>query len=305
MAPLSNKRFVLATVLVLLCAVSWSQPVSAATDHKDYKDPKTHEKFRKRRMAVAAWQINQLKRGALVVKLRRNNLLISELKKRGDDHLAEKARLEQAAINRNTIKAFLDNYRFSKVYFIYSTSLDSLHNGTRSGIFLDTTLSVNPSITMKETFYLLAESDFIYNSSLGFVREDSAKYVVEGGNPSASELPIVVKNRYGHQLKHPFPYATAGTIYLKMVPSVEIPLYGKTYVFSVSSLAGALSDQGKRTTYDYQGKSYELSIPRAMIYDALSGSVEQFNRDLEEFYRRNPEIPENSPAYQDSKPYFY
>jgi hypothetical protein len=58
---------------------------------------------------------------------------------------------------------------------------------------------------MTEKFYLLAEKDFIYNSSIGFVKEDTAKYVKENGDRSI-EVAVVLKNKYGHQLKKPFPF---------------------------------------------------------------------------------------------------
>jgi hypothetical protein len=281
-----------------------AQPATGGTSTEDYKDAKTHEKFRKRRQTVSAWQINQLKRGALVIRLKTNHMLINELKKRGEIHDAEKARMEQAAINLNMMRAFLNNYRFSKVYFIYSNSSDSLLNGTRSGIFVDTTLKVNPAITMKENFYLLGESDFVYNSSIGFVREDSAKYVTERGNPSSMEMPIVLKNKFGHQLKNPFPYTTGRFVFTKNTPSEEIVIGGKPVVYSVSNGTSWL--RGDRPSgYMYEGSMLNLSIPRMMTYDVLSLFVWELNADLEGFYRGNGGFTENNKNYEDSKPYFY
>ena len=183
------------TLIVLVCLVffnpAFAQPVTGSHGNEDYKEPKSHEKFRKRRITVAAWQINQLKEGALVVRLNTNQILINELKKRGQDDLAEKARLEQAAININTIRAYLHNYKFSPVYFLYSNHSDTLLKGTTSGVFVDSTLKVNPAITMKEKFYLLADNDFVYNSSIGFVPEDSAKFVAERGNLHLQSFPLL------------------------------------------------------------------------------------------------------------------
>lgn len=305
MGPLLNKRLPWVITLVMLVSLTFGQQQNASTIPKDYKDPKTHEKFRKRRMAVSAWQINQLKRGALVVRLKTNNLLISQLKKRGDDHLAEKARLEQAAININTMRAYLNHYKFSKVYFIYSHSTDSLLTGTRSGIFADTSLQVNPSIRMNEDFYLLAETDFVYNSSIGFIREDSARHVVEAGNPSSSEFPIVVKNKYGHQLKGPFPYSTNRLAFTQPLSTVHIYVNGVSLNYGVSSLSSLFSPRTEGSTYSFNGKPYELTIPRSMTYQVLSMEVEEFDRNLEEFYRRNPEPSQNSANYMDAKPFLY
>src|SRR5688572_21116403 len=114
----------LTALLIVFVSEIVAQPVISGTTVKGYKDPNTHENFRKRRKTVSAWQINQLRRGALVVRLPTNRMLINELRKRGEDDQAEIKRLEQAAANLNMMRAFRDNYRFSKVYFIYSSSSD-------------------------------------------------------------------------------------------------------------------------------------------------------------------------------------
>jgi hypothetical protein len=173
----------------------------------DYKDNKQFHNFYKRRNIIAKWQINELKNGALVVRLHNNKNLIESLKKMGKADLAAQKELEMMAINKNILMAFTRYYNFSKVYFFFSSSSDTLLKGTRSGIFLDTNLVVDPKIEMKEKYYLLAEHDDVYNSSIGFVPEDTANLVKETGNPS-KEAAIVIKNKYGHQLKDPFPFYT-------------------------------------------------------------------------------------------------
>jgi len=172
---------------------------------KDYKDQKEFEHFYKRRQEVAKWQINQLKNGALVVRLHTNQKLIEGLKKRGESDLAAQKEHEQMAINKNIILAFTKYYTFSKVYFFFSQDSDSLLKGKRKGIFVDSNLVIDPAIEMKETFYLMAEKDEVYNSSIGFIPEDTAKYVKETGNISFYGASMVIKNKYGHQLKDPFP----------------------------------------------------------------------------------------------------
>ena len=281
-----------------------AQPQTGGYAGDDYKDAKSHEKFRKRRNTVAAWQINQLKKGALIVKLKTNHLLINELTKRGEEAQAEKVRLERAGMNINMMKAFRDHYKFSKVYFIYSNSSDSLLNGAMKGIFIDTSLKINPSISMSEKFYLIAEPDFVYNSSIGFVPEDSAKSVTERGNPSASELPIVLKNKYGHQLKNPFPYTTSKFVFTKNVPTAEIMINGVPQIFTVR-VFDDFNQNDKSGNYTYKGTKIELSIPRGMTYEVLSEHVKELNADLENFYRGNGGFSENNKNYEDSKPFFY
>ena len=303
-----NKGCALA-LLVCFAAALKAQSVSE-TNSKDYKDAKTHEKFRKRRMAVSAWQINQLKQGALVVRLKTSSHLINGLKKRGEDIQAEKARIEQLAINKNYMRAFLEKYTFSKVYFIYSNSSDSLLKGARSGIFVDTTMKVNPAITMSEKFYLLAETDFIYNSSIGFVPEDSASAVVEQGNPSSSEAPVIVKNKYGHQLKDPFPFSQEKLVYPKALQVVFVNVENATIPFNVR---GLFSDNGIRDndkdsgspTHVINGQKVELSIPRMATYEVMSEVVSAFNANLNDFYRRSAHMESAADKSDDAGRYYY
>jgi len=174
--------------------------------YKDYKDKDQFQKFFKRRRLISAWQINQLKTGALIVRLKTNKKLIDALIAKGNPELANQKEIETFVMNKNIMMAYLKSYNFSKIYFINSQFSDSLLRGTRAGIFLDTNMQIDPNINMSESFYLLAERDFAYNSSIGFVPLDSAEKVVECGNPGA-EMSVVIKNKFGHQLKNPFPYA--------------------------------------------------------------------------------------------------
>src|SRR4051812_7610541 len=99
MARSLSKKLLLFLGMSLAGAVLAQSSTTIAEKEKDYKDRSSHENFRKRRVGVSAWQINQLKEGALVVRLSTNNHLVSALKQRGLNDEAERARLEQAAIN--------------------------------------------------------------------------------------------------------------------------------------------------------------------------------------------------------------
>jgi hypothetical protein len=214
--------------------VMFSQEGNELNNVKDYKDPEQFTKFRKRRLVIVSWQINQLKKGALVVRLKTNKKLIEALKKQGKQELAIQKEAEQLAITKNTILAYTSKLTFCKVYFIYSDFADSLLHGARKGIFLDSSLTINPSIEMSEQFYLIAERDYAYNSSIGFVKQDSAKYVFEAGNP-VKEMAVVVKNKYGHQLKGPFPYYVKDKTYAGVNASVNqyVVLNGKTHLVTI------------------------------------------------------------------------
>ena len=234
MGLLLNNKLSYLFYFLFVFGVMFSQEWNDLNNVKDYKDPEQFTKFRKRRLVIASWQINQLKKGALVVRLKTNKKLIEALKKQGKQELAIQKEAEQLAITKNTILAYTSKLTFCKVYFIYSDFADSLLHGARKGIFLDSSLTINPSIEMSEQFYLIAERDYAYNSSIGFVKQDSAKYVFEAGNP-VKEMAVVVKNKYGHQLKGPFPYYVKDKTYAGVNASVNqyVVLNGKTHLVTI------------------------------------------------------------------------
>lgn len=254
-------------------------------DTKDYKDKEQFEKFRRRRMVVAGWQINQLKSGALVVRLKTSKKLIDALRAKGETVLADQKQLEQDAININTMRAYIDNYTFSKVYFMYSNYSDSLLKGKRSNMFLDTTLAVDPKIVMNEKFYLIAERDYSYNSSIGFVPEDSARVQIEKGN-AIKEVPIVIKNKYGHQLKGPFPYY-AGEKFNQQ-KKIDYVTYITINGLSIPFNIGGMKKSRTEKTFKYNGVEMAVNIPKHFTYVKISASVERMNNYLAEFFQASP-----------------
>jgi hypothetical protein len=318
MAPTLNKFIAFIFVISALTGLSQKQTSDNnkynnknVHNGDDYKDPEQFEKFRKRRTTIANWQINELKNnGAVVVRLKTNKKLIDELIAQGKMDLATEKEKEQYVINANTYAAYRDYFKFCKVYFILSNSSDSLLNGARTGIFLDSTLKIDPSITMNEKFYLLAERDYGYNSSIGFVAEDTARKVVEGGNP-VKEMAVVLKNKYGHQLKAPFPYSvkeknfmdalfdipvtTSGTVGKDMTVSYTI---NRTYLADIKD-----KDAGKPVKQKTSGNT-TAKIKKQFTYEKIALAVDELNDELERFYRSSPKI-EESKMDASVKPFLY
>lgn len=300
-----------ASLLLAFAALAQEERVS----DKDYKEGEQFEQFSKKRKLVGAWQISRLKQGALVVRLKTNRLLIQSLLKQGKNLQAEQKRAEMLAINRNTMRAYLDHYTFSKVYFIYSNSSDSLFKGIRSNIFLDTTLSIDPEIEMKEPFYLLAERDYAYNSTIGFVPEDSASLQREKGN-AVKEMALVVKNKYGHQLKRPFPYyqkdqALADSD-VSGLATISLYINGIPVPFVINRKGKLMSLKNKdnpgpeqtNTAIDYRQATVTVFIPKYLTYPRISNSIKNFNANLHNYYRGSSHIDEDriDPAL---KPFLY
>ncbi len=308
MVLLLNKK-----ILFLICFIASAFFINAQEgneyqNNNDYKDPKQFEKFRKRRHAIAAWQINQLKDGALVVKLKTNIKQINAFNSHGEKDKGTEKIIETYIVNKNIMTAYLDNFKFCKIYFIYSNSHDSLLKGVRSGVFLDTNVAIDPNITMTEKFYLIAEKDFSYNSSIGFVKEDSAKFVRENGNPSGGMYDVVMKNKYGHQLKRPFPYL--GGFGKKIIGYLgPIPMYYKyeenkiTYTVDKTQLFDRQQSSSKN--FKPQPAGFKtLTLHKGDVYESISFGVEQLNDNLKQFYQSNPK-PEEDKMDPEIKPFLY
>jgi hypothetical protein len=161
-------------------------------------------------------QINQLKNGALLVRLKTNNNSIAALRKIGKIKQADEMQKKQAAYNLKIIRAFRKNFDFCSVYFFfsnYSTNIsERLFNKV---IFLNDSLVPDTSIKFTYKTFLTAE--------FGIIEEDTAKYYSYASFESdSSEGRHLVSHYYGGtemgfgalliksdkfiQLRRPFPY---------------------------------------------------------------------------------------------------
>lgn len=285
MAPLLNKHFILFFLLAVAGCVS-GQDEDYKPPVKDYRDVASFDDYRTKSYAVAAWQIARLKQGALVVRLKTNGAAIRALQQDGNKTLAEKKKAETFVINKNIMNAYLNHFRFCAVYFIYSNSSDSLQKGIRSGIFLDSNLQINPSIVLAEKYYLLAERDMVYTSSIGFVPQDTAAKVKETGN-AIKEMSIVLKNKYGHQLKKPFPFyikdKTYSDFYYRGI--AQPAMGGKIYIW-VSNENTYLK---KKVLSDYaaNGAPIPVEIRKHNLYKIYKTQVRELNDRLEYYYKES------------------
>ena len=178
---------------------------------KEYKGDTSYTNFNNLRFDVARAQINLLKRGALLVRLRTNAGTISKLKKAGNIDLATQVERETQLKNKAIMRTYRQEFNFCSVYFFNSDCSDSVKHKHLENIFVDSNLVVDPTIVCKANFYLIAEQGSIYNSSLGIVRESLAKEAVERGT-IFRDVFIVIKNRYFIQVHKPFPYFQKGLI---------------------------------------------------------------------------------------------
>ncbi|MBS1635023.1 MAG: hypothetical protein JST26_03805 [Bacteroidetes bacterium] len=212
MGRLLNKLMI-AVLCVVASKAAWAQDTSRVGPkppvYAEYKGDTSYTRFNKNRGPVARAQINRLKNGALLVRLKTNQKAIDRLKAAGNMDLATQVERETQLTNKQIIKAYQANFKFCPVYFFFSQYSDSVKHQHLDGIFTDTTLLVNPNIVCHASFYLVAEQGYICNSTLGLVPKELAETAHEEG-AATKEVSIVVKNRYFIQLHEPFPYYQKG-----------------------------------------------------------------------------------------------
>jgi hypothetical protein len=217
-------------ILLILILFLWNGVFAQdqRSSDKDYQNSEEFKKFRRRSIKVSSWQIQNLKFGAIVIRLQNDQRKVDGYLKIGDKKSAALVQAESQYRNRSIISAALSQLDFCKVYFMFSQNSDSLLAGKRNNIFIDSTLKVQQNIIMNEKFYVILEEDFLYQTSIGFVKEDSAKYAVERGYTNGSK-PFIFKNKYGHQLKNPFPFKCSTNLFFirKVVVRERVELEGE------------------------------------------------------------------------------
>jgi hypothetical protein len=144
---------------------------------------------------------------------------------------------------------------------------------------------------MNEKFYLIAEPDYGYNSSIGFVKEDSARKVVETGNP-VREMAVVLKNKYGHQLKGPFPYSVKEKNFMDATYDIPLTVNGESFEYKVNKTYLAdlkAKDKGEKINSKTTGNA-TAKIKKQHTYEKIADAVDQLNDELNRYYRSAPKV---------------
>jgi hypothetical protein len=139
--------------------------------------------------------------GVLVVRLKTNYVKIRALEKEHTNpniSASKKKRLQSIlvetisrrdALNETMAKTFLDSFSFCPVYLSYDSSANSLKNGLRKGIFLNSSLQIDADISIPDTAKIF----------IAYYHEKSGNYPSDG----------LMLRRLGSELADPFPHYTA------------------------------------------------------------------------------------------------
>lgn len=192
------------SVIVIAAGLLCAQQLLAQTS-EEYSS-----KYNKWKRQYAEDCIRNLKTGALVVRLNTKSTAIGLYRNNDQDYIADRIDQKQLEENRELVKAFLSEFDFCKVYFIYTDDLDSLYAGKKKGLFLSDRLKIDTSIVLQESFYMVA----------GYGHVAAETYIIPGDtaapkeyvNKAAIDRALVVKDSTNWQMAEPFPYFVHATM---------------------------------------------------------------------------------------------
>jgi hypothetical protein len=147
--------------------------------------------------------IRQLKEGALLVRLHSRAVAIAKLRAVGNTRDANTIESIQREENKEIVRAFRIQFDFCKVYFFFGDSTDAILLGKRSGFFLNDSLQIDPAISLKENFFMIAEKG---NPDLQHKYDPTQQSNQDKSERSLLNETIVVLDQNLNQLKRPFPY---------------------------------------------------------------------------------------------------
>lgn len=121
-------------------------------------------------------QIEELKTGVLVVRLKSNNRKIEALeaaiaKSSDSKNLKRQIRMAKEEAERNNtaiIQAFKQEYRFSDVLFMQDTATYALKAGQQQGFFLDSELDIDSKKSLDNRFFNILVSGKAASGAEGF-----------------------------------------------------------------------------------------------------------------------------------------
>lgn len=233
-------RITMLTLLLFVSAVTYGQTSNRSIDTIEKTDTKENRiSFRKQKRLPATKEINQLKDGALLVRLRTKRNSITALRKIGKDKLAEKIETKQRRYNLKIVAAFKINFNFCPTYFYFSDySQNVSERKFDKVIFLSDSLLPDTTIKFNQSHFLTAEfgaiepdtakyfSHYSYEPDGNWNLEQVSNYYCE---PKVSSAALVIKSNRFVQLRRPFPYyvRTYDSLPIKRSPNKTVKRMNK------------------------------------------------------------------------------
>ena len=141
--------------------------------------------------------LNNLKNGFLLVRLRTSENAIKSLEKAGNQTMANTVKVQQQKNNLRLKAAFRENFTYCPVYFFYSSDSDKLLRGETKGILLNENLEKDSSLTFPQKPFLVAELTDVQPSNADRIG---------GASGENTFRALVLRDNQLQQLKRPFPF---------------------------------------------------------------------------------------------------
>ncbi len=196
-------------VFLLFTSVVMAQEADFTADRPHPSDYKNSGAWKR---DLAAWQINSLKEGVLLVRLSYRENSIEKLRELGQTERAEKYEKEIAQKNQSIIDAFKLNFRFAPVYFF-----SAQHSDLVRGHHFDKLPIIDKSQNAVDLDQLAGSSFLV--AEFTTLSKDTAKYkdykLASDYHPTGTTYysnsnngisALVIKSDQFIQLDSPFPY---------------------------------------------------------------------------------------------------
>jgi len=209
-------------------------------------------KKKKEKVNLSVQQINNLKEGILLVRLKTLNRKINALEKTGNPEKATETKKLVESVNSEIIRSFKNNYSFSKVNFFYGFDSDNIKKGNFDSItFLDNS-------TIKEQLQEL-DRDKIFIADFGSITGGDTTKTVE----SINEDYIYIRNDKGY--------------------SDKVPIYSYSNTYSAVTGLLILSDQFFQLQRPFPFYARSKNIMKHQ--ESINEAVKYMNSGLHEFYK--------------------
>lgn len=249
--------------------------------------------YRRLKRLHAIEDIEAMKRGNILVRLKTSQPKIDALKKVGKTEKAEHTAKLQREENLEIVKAFREEFNFTDVYFFYSNQSERVKNNDLKSIFLSDNLELDTSINADE-------SKAIYVIELANIEPDTNQVFSEyrdqisgsfeqqrvptyHGSPNHSFKGFVVKTQRFEQLLRPFPYYSRF-----ILPSIK--KHPEQLLFIGPLVIPLLS----ATSYEASIRNLNNKLHR--FYNAKNTKTKRWYKRPYEFYE--PHLPKDfNPPY--------
>lgn len=243
--------------------------------------------YRRIKRLHAIEDIDALKNGNVLIRLKTAQPKIDALRKAGREEKAGKVEKKQLEENREIVNAFRKEFTFTNYYFFYSHHSKAVKNNELKYIFLDDNLILDSSILVDESkaSYIIELTNIEpdtnqvfshYNNRTtgSFEQERVPAY---HGSPNHTFLAFVVKNQNFEQLLRPFPYYSRF-----ILPSLK--KHPEQLLFIGPLVVPLLS----ATTYETSVRNLNKKLHR--FHAARESKIQRWYKRPFEFYE--PHLPE-------------